>query len=237
MPMAGTSIRPIAQRRRLVEVVGPAGAGKSTVARLLRRDGAVRGAPGLWSLPRGPLGLRALRLLPRVLGFYRAFPGRVWEEMKQIIRLDTLYEVVGVPNGATAERGGPVLLDEGPVLALGWFAVYGDERIRRPAFAAWRERVIAQWAAALDVVVLLDAPDVVLMRRIRERAKPHGVKAKSDVEIAAFIRRYRSALEAAVADLRRRGTLTVVRIDTGDDTPARVAERVRDALEGATDGD
>lgn len=231
--MMSTGTRAVAPGRRLVELVGPAGAGKTTVARLLREDGGVRAAPGVWSLPRGPLGLRALRLLPRVLGFYRAFPQRVWEEMKQVIRLDTLYDVVGARNGAS----GPVLLDEGPVLALGWFAVYGDDRIRRPAFAAWRERVVAQWAAALDVVVLLDAPDAVLMRRIRERAKPHGVKAKSDAEIATFIRTYRAALEAAVADLCRLGSLAVIRIDTRDDTPARAAERVRDALDRATDAD
>jgi adenylate kinase family enzyme len=224
----------MAPARSLVELVGPAGAGKSTVAHLLRQpDGGMHAAPGLWSLPRGPLGLTAVRLLPRVLGFYRAFPGRVWEEMKQVIRLDTLYRVVGARNGAT----GPVLLDEGPVLALGWFAVYGDERVRRPAFAAWLERAVTRWASVLDVVVLLDAPDAVLVRRIRERAKPHGAKAKTEGEITAFIQTYRAALEAAVAALRRAGGVNVVRIDTGTATPETTAACVRDAVDRVTDGD
>jgi len=231
--MAGNGTRPVAHARRLVELVGPAGAGKSTVAHLLRRPaGGMRAAPGLWSLPRGPLGLNTLRLLPRVLGFYRAFPGRVWEEMKQIIRLDTLYRVVGARNGATE----PVLLDEGPVLALGWFAVYGDARVRRPAFAAWLDGAVTRWATALDVVVLLDAPDAVLVRRIRERAKPHGAKAKTEAEITAFIRTYRAALGAAIDSLRRAGGLAVIRIDTGDATPEMTAQSVRDALDRATDG-
>jgi len=220
--------------RRLVELVGPAGAGKSTVAHLLRRpEGGMRAAPGLWSLPRGPLGLNTLRLLPRVLGFYRTFPRRVWEEMKQVIRLDTLYRVVGVRNGVT----GPVLLDEGPVLALGWFTVYGDARVRRPGFTAWLERAVTRWASALDVVVLLDAPDAVLVRRIRERAKPHGAKAKTEAEITDFIRTYRDALEGAVAALHRAGGVAVVRIDTGDSTPETTAARVRDAVNRVTDGD
>ena len=192
----------------------------------------MRAAPGLWSLPRGPLGFNTLRLLPRVLGFYRAFPRRVREEMKQVIRLDTLYRVVGARNGAT----GPVLLDEGPVLALGWFAVYGDERVRRPAFAAWLERTVTRWASALDVVVLLDAPDALLVRRICERAKPHGAKAKTEGEITAFLQTYRAALEAAIDSLRRPGGLAVIRIDTGAATPEMTAQAVRDALDRATNG-
>jgi broad-specificity NMP kinase len=231
--MTATTIPSVAGRRRLVELVGPAGAGKTTVARLLRQDAGVRAAPGLWSLPRGPLGLNALRLLPRVLGFYRAFPGQVWAEMKQIVRLDTLYQVVGARNGAA----GPVLLDEGPVLALGWLTVFGDDRVRRPAFAAWREAAVARWAAALDVVVLLDAPDPVLVRRIRERTKPHDVKSRSDGAIVEFTKTYRTALEAAVAALSRPGGLAVVRIDTGDDAPETTAARVRAALLRVTDGD
>jgi len=230
--MAGNGTRPVAQRRRLVELVGPAGAGKTTVAHLLRRpDGGMRAAPGLWSLPRGPLGLNTLRFLPRVLGFYRAFPS--WQEMKQIVRLDTLYQVVGRQNGAA----GPVLLDEGPVLALGWLTVNGDDRVHRPAFAAWRDRAVARWAAALDVVVLLDAPDAVLARRIRERTKLHEVKDRPDGEIAVFVQAFRAALAGAIAALQAAGAVVVVRIDTSDDPPETTAARVRAALDRVTDGD
>lgn len=232
--MAVSAVRSVASRRRLVELVGPAGAGKSTIAQLLRGGAGVRAAPGLWTLPRGPLGLNALRFLPRVLGFYRAFRGRVWDEMKQVIRLDTLYQVVGAPHGG---RGEVWLLDEGPVLAFGWLTVFGDDRLRRPAFAAWLAGAVTRWASALDVVVLLDAPDAVLARRIRERAKPHDVKALPDGEVLGFIRSYRAALEAAVAALRDAGPLTVVRIDTGDDAPETTAARIRAELDRLSDGD
>jgi len=232
--MVGNGTRPVAQPRRLVELVGPAGAGKTTVAHLLRRPGGgMRAAPGLWSLPRGPLGLNALRFLPRVLAFYRALPRNAWQEMKQIVRLNTLYQVVGRRNGAT----GPVLLDEGPVLALGWLTVNGDDRAHRPAFTAWRDAAVARWAAALDVVVVLDAPDAVLARRICERTKPHEVKGRPDGEIIAWVRTFRAALAGAIAALQDAGAVAVVRIDTGNDAPETTAARVRTAVDRVTDGD
>jgi broad-specificity NMP kinase len=232
--MAGNGTRPVAHPRRLVELAGPAGAGKSTIARLLReRDPDLRRAPGLWSLPRAPLGFNTVRLLPRVLGFYRAFPPRVWGEIKQIIRLDTLYRVVG-RNGAPAAP--PALLDEGPVLAFGWFDVYGDARVRRPAFGSWRAQAVAQWGAALDVVVLLDASDDVLVDRIRSRGKGHGMKHKSDAEIAEFVRTYRAALAGAVAALGRVNGLAVWRIETDDEPPEASADRVLAALRGDGNG-
>ena len=210
--------------RGLVELVGPAGAGKSTIARLLRqRDPTLRAAPGLWSLPRAPLHLNTVRLLPRVLRFYRAFPPPVWAEIKQIIRLDTLYRVVGRSRT-------PAVLDEGPVLALGWFAVYGDARMRRPGFASWHAQAVAQWGAALGVVMLLDASDAVLVERIRGREQRHGMKRKSDAEIAAFVQAYRTALAGAVAALGRVNGLAVWRIDTSIEAPEASTERVLAAL-------
>jgi len=232
--MAVSEVASVARRRRLVELVGPAGVGKTTVAHLLRRPGGgMRAAPGLWSLPRGPLGLNTLRLLPRVLGFYRRLPRDMWEEMKQIVRLDTLYQVVGRQNGVT----GPVLLDEGPVLALGWLTVNGDDRVHRPSFSAWRDGAVARWAAALDVVVLLDAPDAILARRIRERTKAHPVKASPYGEIVAFVRAFRAALAGAVAALQAAGPVTVIRIDTSDASPETTAARIRAELDRLSHGD
>jgi thymidylate kinase len=227
--MSGNGTRVSGGRAAVVELVGPAGAGKSTLARLLHeRHASLSGLCGLWTLPRPRLHLTSLRRLPRVLTFYRAYPRPVWEELKQIIRLDTLYRVV---EREKMERPRAVLLDEGPVFALGWFQVHGDDRLHRSGFATWRQRSIARWSRMLDIVVVLDAPDAALAQRIRTREKWHRVKHMSDDQIFAFLAMYRAALAQAVAALNAIGGLRVLNFCTATESAERAADRLHAALQ------
>jgi hypothetical protein len=109
---------------------------------------------------------------------------------------------------STPPRQSLILLDEGPVFALGWLQLRLAGR-RATAPVAWHKRALAEWAKLLDGVIFIDAPDATLAHRIRTRAKRHRMRKGSDVAISRFAGGFRRAFDRVVAQLRRRGQLAV----------------------------
>ena len=155
------------ERAVVVELVGPAGAGKTTLARgVTAADSTVRSGLSLWGLPRHRLVRSAVALLPTILGAsIRRTPLRAGE-LAQMIRLGALRHEVE----DEAARHRVIILDEGPVFALSWLEVFFSRNGDRVP-ASWRRRVVAEWATLLDVVVFIDACDITLANRIRTREK------------------------------------------------------------------
>jgi hypothetical protein len=194
----------------VIELVGPAGAGKTTLA---HRLGASREAPrrrlSLWGLPRWALFASAVALVPSMVA--AATRGRPLRgaELAQMIRLDALRRVVR----REIRREGILLLDEGPVFALSWLEVV-CRRNGDPTVGTWRRRIIADWASLLHAVVRLDASDAAIAQRIRSRAKSHPVKHAPDAEIYRFTAEFRRAFDLVLGDLAAAGSLEIMRLDT-----------------------
>src|SRR6267142_2840828 len=123
-----------ASRPIVVELVGPAGVGKSALAeRLLARHDVVRAS--VWNLPRALLlesGVRSLPQLVRLCIVTRALPR---EELKQIVRLNALR--LFVRRRVAGAR--VVVLDEGPVFALSWLRVFGHPRLQNKRADVFRQ--------------------------------------------------------------------------------------------------
>lgn len=206
----------------VVELVGPAGVGKSLLAgRLLARGGVVRAS--VWSLPRALVLESALRSLPVLVRTCYATRTLPRAELEQIVRLKALDLFV-------RRRAGDawlVVLDEGPVFALSWLRAFGHRRLQNGRLEAWWRRTLATWAALLDRVVLLDAPDSVLVSRIRGRTKPRDLlREMTDAEILDRIARYRSAFGRVIAALPAGGRPHVLSLGEVDGA----AERLGDAV-------
>src|SRR5207247_10240969 len=87
------------------------------------------------------------------------------------------------------------------------------------------------WAALLDRVVLLDAPEPVLTSRIRGRHKPADVfRQMTDGEIRDLVARYRVSFERVLDGLARAGGPPPVTLATTATTPVRLGDAVLELL-------
>jgi len=222
-------------RAVVVELVGPAGAGKTTLAQgVSNRDGSVRAGLSLWGLPRQQLLESAVALLPTIVGsLFRSAPKRLtWAEIAQMIRLGALRRVVR--RESTKHR--VILLDEGPIFALSWMDVFFARNGDRAAPPGWRRRMVTDWASLLDVVVFIDASDSTLAQRIRTREKPHMVKDRSDEEIYGFSAGFRKAFDRVVAEMSKAGHLVVDALRTDKQPQDETASRLMTTLQRKRNG-
>ena len=206
----------------LMELVGPAGAGKSLLADRLRVRGDVVRA-SVWNLPRVLIFESALRSLPvlvRMCVETRAFPRA---ELEQIVRLNALRLFVRRRVGGARL----VVLDEGPVFALSWLRVFGHPRIQNGRLNPWWRRTLADWAGVLDRVVMLDAPEPVLVSRIRGRQKPHDIfRQMTDAQILDLIARYRTAFDGVLAALTAGGRPELLTLAAADGSTEQLGDAV-----------
>src|SRR6185503_1428059 len=101
----------------VVELVGPAGAGKSTLAGHVQQDDSrVHVGLSLWGLPRSRLVRGAIALAPTIVIAALRKRRLRWREIKQMIRLDALRRVLR----RMKSRHPIILLDEGPVFGISW---------------------------------------------------------------------------------------------------------------------
>jgi len=216
------------RRPIVVELAGPAGAGKSTVWRVLTTRARLVHA-SVWDLPRPLLVASALRMLPAMTAVVRRSRALPWEHLKQMVRLDALRSYLHRLRSAQHDL---ILMDEGAVLGMSWLRVLGPACFRDGRMDGWWHRTLDAWAPLLDGIVLLDAPDAVLVHRIRTRAQRHPFKNRPESEINQFSASYREAFTWVIAGLTARGGAQVVTMESNGAGPTDIAERVLTAFEG-----
>ena len=222
-PLRSPSGRPV-----LIEVMGPAGAGKTSLARALAElDPAVRVGLGVGRLRWFPfLVARVARSLPAWGLRYRGDRWFTWNELKSLAFLAAWL------RAARGRRGrGAVVLDHGPLYRLARIRRFGPALVGSPGFDRWWRRSLEGWLSVLDLVVLLDAPDPVLLGRIGRRGHWYLSATPSEEERRAFLRRYREAFERVLGEIGAGGP-KVLRLRSDLAGPGELAAAVlREAAE------
>ena len=211
----------------IVEIVGLAGAGKTTLVRLMSQlNGNIQVGP--------ELKLRKIDHIPTFIAqtysllpvLFQQYPGSrwfTWDEIKSMAYLKGWPQLL---SRQAMNQNAVILLDHGPVFKLATLHAFGPERLRNRSNEKWWDAMFEQWAQALDVVVWLDAPDTVLRNRINNRVQKHAVKGKSQQEAHNFLALYRESYEQILASLKTRKGPAFFQIDTFSNPIEHVLDEV-----------
>jgi len=209
----------------VAEIAGPSGAGKSTVSALLNgADQNVVAGLTVWKLPRFSLAASGIRSMPDITRLIMERRRIDEHELKQVVRMHAF----GRQMRPRATSGGhaAVFFDEGVVFALAKLRADISVANMSRAMRRWEAKMIEEWGKVLDLVVWIDAPNDVLLDRIKMRAKDHRMKDKPEAEVFGFLENYRAAYSAILTELQSNGKTRVLRIDSGGTQPDAIADAI-----------
>ena len=215
----------------IMELVGPAGAGKTTLSRVLTHRNTmiqIGSDIELRKIKYVPVILRnTISLLPIFLRQLRYGRWFTWDEIKALVYLEGWPKVLRLEaaNGDTT-----ILLDHGPVFKLATLNEFGPENLKTDRFEMWWNSMFKRWASTLDIVIWLDAPDPVLEKRINSRDQRHAVKGKTESEVVDFLARYRMSYEETLAKLKTDGGPRLLQFDTSRISIEQVADEILSAI-------
>lgn len=215
--------------RRVVEVVGPAGAGKTTLCQALTRaSGCLHPGsfPDVRRVANAPFfAWYGLRTIPSVLRLCARGGRQLTRREFAWLSILNGWPVVLQKEWGTSNE--VVVLDQGPVYLLTEIREFGPEYLRGHRAEKTWQALYGKWARMLDTIVWLNAPDTLLLERIRTRDKEHIVKSESNQAVFEFLVCYRNAYDRTISSLSAKNPgLKILRFDTSRKSPEEISSRL-----------
>jgi hypothetical protein len=219
------------RRPLLVEIMGPAAVGKTSLVRTLRsKDDRIRAGLDVSRTRWFPsLVGKVASLLPVWVLGYRRDRWFTWNELKSIAFLDAWYRA---SQRQTSPDALVTVIDHGPIYRLARLREFGPAVARSEPFQRWWRASLDAWLNALDIVVWLDAPDAVLLRRVEERGHWFLSDDRPSEDKREFLARYRRAF-AETFEMGAGDESRIIRLRSDKYSPTEMADEVLTALGSA----
>jgi hypothetical protein len=198
----------------IVELVGPAGAGKSSVSKALSErntritQGRLPDVHDARSVPFFAWNL--LLLLPSLTKFYRHRTDR-FLTMREMAYLAIIRGWLPVLR----RQSGIVVLDQGPIYMLSEMLREGPQVLMSQTAQNWWHVTCKMWAGGMDGVIYLDASDATLVERALSREQEHGIKAHDGAWTTRFLAKSRRTLDQVLSSMKMtKPDLKIIYLDT-----------------------
>ena len=209
----------VSNRGAVVELIGVAGVGKSTLYKTLKTMNLPwlicdRVMP-VWSISSIPFFMKNIFLLTPVL-VQSEIKGERLLKRREIAFLAMLNGWHSQLRKKADQQAKTILLDQGPISMMAYLSVWGPQSLKYAHIQNWWESVYKKWAHTLDYLVYLDTKDEIIMERIRARSQNHHLKKETDEVMYDWIMRYRWLYTQILSRFESNGhKVKVVNIESG----------------------
>ena len=214
----------------IIELVGIAGSGKTTLRRTLQEKNKniqFRTPPPKKNY--APFVIKHLATwVPEYLTCHHF--GR-WFTRKEIKLMGYLETWLPYLREQVIANNSIIVLDPGSVYWLTALREFGPEFCKEPRFAKWWNEKLRQWAAALTLIVWLDASEDISYERVLARGEWHEAKEQKKDEALEIFRRLRAGYGETLAGMEAHGFPTILRFCSERTSPEDIANRVFSILE------